>query len=127
LNGTIASFNVDSGGQKVGFTLNLQDNRGTIQVSLPASASVVDSLGVCASPNALNIGDQVKVRGKLVSNAIFQASLVVVGQLLDVAGTVVVVPVVTPISSGSTFTFDFVALPDRSLWGNGQFRGRHVP
>ena len=124
LNGTIASFNVDTGGQKVGFTLDLQDSRGTIQVSLPASASVVDSLGVCASPNALNIGDQVKVRGKLVSNAIFQASLVVVGQLLDVTGTVVVVPVVTPISSGSTFTFDFVALPGQELVGQWTVQGQ---
>jgi hypothetical protein len=124
LNGTIASLNVVSGGQTVGFTLNLQDNRGTIEVSLPSNATVINSQGGCASRNDLRAGDQVKVRGKLVGTTVFQASMVVVGQLLDVTGTVVAVPVVTPISSGSTFTFDFAALAGQELVGQWTVLGQ---
>lgn len=124
LNGIIESLVLNGGGQTVGFTLSLQDGRGTIQVSLLSNASVVDSLGVCASPNDLKVGDQVKVRGKLLSNAIFQASLVVAGELLDVTGTVVAVPVVTPVSSGPMFPFDIIALPGQELVGRWTVQGQ---
>jgi len=124
LNGIIESLKVNSGGQVEGFTLNLQDNRGTIEVSLPSNATIINSQGVCASPNDLKVGEQVKVRGRLVSTTVFQASMVVVGQLLDVTGTVVVVPVITPISSGSTFTFDLVALPGQELVGQWTVQGQ---
>jgi Domain of unknown function (DUF4382) len=124
LNGIIESLTLNGGGQTVGFTLNLLDNRGTIQVSLPSNATVINSQGVCASPNDLKVGDQVQVRGKLVSTTVFQASLVVVGQLLDVTGTVVAVPVVTPLSSGSTFTFDFAPLAGQELVGQWTVQGQ---
>jgi len=124
LNGIIESLTLNGGGQTVGFTLNLLDNRGTIQVSLPSNATVINSQGVCASPNDLKVGDQVQVRGKLASTTVFQASLVAVGQLLDVTGTVVAVPVVTPVSSGSTFTFAFAPLAGQELVGQWTVQGQ---
>jgi hypothetical protein len=120
LSGTIESLKVNGGGQVVGFTLNLQDSRGTIGVSLPSNVTVINNLGECAFPNDLKVGDQVKVRGKLVSNAVFQASVVVVGELLDVTGTVVANPVI----SDSTFTFDFTALAGQELVGQWTVQGQ---
>ena len=124
LSGTIESLKVNTGGQVVGFTLGLQDNRGTVEVSLPSNATLINSQGVCASPDDLKVGDQVKARGKLVSTTVFQASMVVVGQLLDVTGTVVAIPVVTPVSSGSPFTFDIIALPGQELVGQWKVQGQ---
>jgi hypothetical protein len=120
LNGTIASLKLSGSSQVAGFTLNLQDNRGTIEVSLQSNATVINSPGECASPNDLKVGDNVKVRGKLVNNAIFQASMVVVGDLLDVTGTVVD----NPVFSDSTFTFDFTALAGQELVGQWTVQGQ---
>ncbi len=120
LSGTIVSLKVNGSGQVVGFTLNLQDSRGTIEVSLQSNVTVINGLGECALPNDLKVGDQVKVRGKLVSNAIFQASIVVVGDLLDVTGTVVA----NPVFSGSTFTFDFNPLAGQELVGQVKVQGQ---
>lgn len=120
LSGIIASLKVNSGGQVVGLTLNLQDSRGATEVRLPSNATVINSLGVLAFPNDLKVGGQVEVRGKLVSNAIFQASVVVVGQLLDVTGRVVA----NPVFSDSTFTFDFTAFAGQELVGQWTVQGQ---
>lgn len=119
LSGTIERLK-DSGGQVVGFTLNLQDDRGTIEVSLPSGAAIINSLGVCAAPNDLKAGDEVKVRGNLASNGVFLASIVVVGQLLDVTGTVAANPTI----SGSTFTFNFTPAANQGLVGQYTVQGQ---
>ncbi len=112
LSGTIESL-VKDGDQVVGFVLNLPDNRGRIEVSLPSDAAVINNQGLCAVPNDLASGDQVKVRGKLASSGVFEASLVVVGEILDVMGTVDTAPE----SSGNGFTFNFTPLEGQEIIG----------
>jgi hypothetical protein len=114
LSGTIGRL-IKNDQQVVGFALDLPDDRGTIEVSIPGDGTVINNLGLCALPKDLSVGDQVKVRGKLGSSGVFEASLVVVGPLLDVTGTASTVPTF----SGSTFTFNFIPAPNQGLVGPG--------
>ena len=103
LRGEIVRLSKDSGGQVVGFTLDLKNSQGTVDVRLLQNAAIVNENGECKDPGDLKVGDEVRVRGKLANDLVFEATHVVIGQLLDVLGTVVTNPVFT----GSTFTFTF--------------------
>jgi hypothetical protein len=103
LSGKIISLSKDSVGNVVGFTLDLRNSQGTVDVSLLANAAIVNESGECKTPNDLKVGDEVRVRGKLAGNLVFEASNVVIGDLLDVVGTVVT----DAVPNGSNFSFTF--------------------
>jgi hypothetical protein len=99
VSGEIASLTKDDNENVVGFILDLKNSQGTVEVSLLNDVAIVDVYGVCKKPKDLNPGDEVKVRGKLANDLVFKASNVVIGELLDVVGTV------TEDFNGSTFKF----------------------
>lgn len=112
LSGTIEKI-ISSNGQVAGFTLDLKDDRGTLDVRFLQNAAVVNGDGQCAVRGDLKVGDEVTVKGKLANDLTFETSLVVIGQLLDVIGTVVA----EPVPNGPTFTFTLNPLPDQALVG----------
>ena len=73
----------------VGFTLNLPGDRGPLKVYV-SNAAIFSENGIPMPPDGLeNYGGKVvSVRGKLDENAIFQANLVVVGEVLVLKGIV---------------------------------------
>lgn len=99
ISGKIVSLSKDNGGNVAGFTLDLRNSQGTVEVGLLANAAIVNESGECKTPNDLKVGDEVRVRGKLAGNLVFEASNVVIGELLDVFGTVI------EDFNGSTFKF----------------------
>lgn len=99
LRGTIINELKYSNGQVIGFFLDLKNSQGTVEVRLLNNVAIVDVYGVCKEPKDLNAGDEVRVRGKLADDLVFEASNVVIGELLDVVGTV------TEDFNGSTFKF----------------------
>jgi hypothetical protein len=119
LAGTISNLKYNSGSQVVGFTLDLQGSRGTIEVGVQEKTPVFNPLGECVTPEALKAGDEVRVRGKLVSGIVFEASFVVIGQLLDVTGTVIG----DPVFNGSTYTFTFQPFDGQELVGQLPVQG----
>jgi hypothetical protein len=119
LSGAIESLKVTNG-QVVGFSLRLQNDRGTIVVNLVNNAAVINNQGDCALPNDLKVGDGVKVRGKLNVNGAFEASMVVVGAVLDVTGEVTT----DPAFSDSAFNFVFVPAAGQDLAGQYQVQGQ---
>ncbi len=120
LSGTISKLTLNSANQIVGFTLDLQGSRGTIEVGVQEKTPVFNRLGECMTPEVLKAGDDVKVRGKLVSGSVFEASFVVMGQLLDVAGTVIGAPVF----NGSAYTFTLEPFEGQELVGQIPVQGQ---
>ncbi|MCE5264416.1 MAG: DUF4382 domain-containing protein [Deltaproteobacteria bacterium] len=112
LSGTIGKLTY-SGGQVVGFTLDLGANRGTVDVRLLQGAAIMNAAGECAAPADLKAGDEVRVKGALANDLAFEASLVAIGQLLDVIGTVTTDPAL----NGASFTFTFNPSPGQALVG----------
>jgi hypothetical protein len=112
LQGTIDELKY-SGGQVVGFTLDLKNSQGTVEVRLLNDVAIVDAYGVCKEPKDLNAGDEVRVRGKLADDLVFEASNVVIGELLNVVGTAAT----DPVFNGSTFTFTFTPSAGQELVG----------
>lgn len=86
LGGTIKEL-VEEGGQTVGFKLDLIHDRGEIEVRLTPGTEIFDNTGF-TNANALQTGQEVKVRGKFDSICRVVASLVVIGDVLDVTGEV---------------------------------------
>jgi hypothetical protein len=70
-----------------GFILNLGDGRGTLEVNLE-DAVIFDEEGLPSTSDNLEIGQTVRVRGRLDADGIFLASLVISGDVLVVNGTV---------------------------------------
>ncbi len=120
LHGTIETLVTNSGGQVVGFTLNLKNSQETVEVRLLENVAIVNALGECKAPGDLKVGDDVRVRGKLADDLVFEASNVVIGELLDVIGTVAVDPVI----NGSTFKFTFTPLVGQELVGSYTVQGQ---
>lgn len=120
LTGTITSLKLDTGNQVVGFSLNLQDNRGTINVNLSSNTELMNNAGTCISPNDLSVNDPVNVRGKLAGDGTFDASLVVEGAFLDVTGTAIA----SPAFSGSTFSFNVNLDANQELVGQYTVQGQ---
>jgi hypothetical protein len=120
LSGTISQMTLNGANQVVGFSLDLQGSRGTIEVGVQEKTPVFNRLGECVTPGVLKAGDDVKVRGKLVSGGVFEASFVVMGQLLDVAGTVIGAPVF----NGSAYTFTLEPFEGQELVGQIPVQGQ---
>jgi hypothetical protein len=119
LTGTIESLKVNNG-QVVGFYFRLQNDRGTIEVNLLNNGVVINTQGDCASPNGLKAGDEARVRGRLSVDGAFEASMVVVGEVLDVTGEVET----DPAFSDSTFNFVFIPAAGQELGGQYQVQGQ---
>ncbi len=85
-----------------GFALDLTDNRGRIDVWLsddPRQPTIIfGEDGNRVRPNALQPGQEVRVRGKITSQGDLTASVVVIGDVLNAKGIVV-----SPVDSASIF------------------------
>jgi hypothetical protein len=95
LSGTITKLITSTPNQTTGFILSLEHNRGDLEVLLSGGTVIFDENGKAAAVGALQIGQQVKVRGSLGGSGKLEASLVVIGEVLVVNGKVdsaVVVP-----------------------------------
>lgn len=82
VSGTISELRTE------GFILALDGNRGQLEVEVSDQTVIFDEKGVVSDASALAQGQAVKVRGKLDDDGVLAASLVVVGDLLDVTGEV---------------------------------------
>ena len=120
VSGTLKSVKFDASSEIVGFILELNGDRGTLEVSLSSATRIFNDDFVCATPEDLKSGDPVQVRGRLTNNGVFAASLVVIGQLLDVTGTVTSVPINVP----PTFSFKFQPFSNQELGGEWQVTGQ---
>ncbi|MGC8811932.1 MAG: DUF4382 domain-containing protein, partial [bacterium] len=87
LRGTIESL-ITTNGQVTGFYLQLANERGLIKVIVNDSTRIFDENGNFVGPESLKEGDNVKVRGKFDSAGALVASLVVIGEVMDITGLV---------------------------------------
>ena len=87
LSGTIESL-IMANDQVAGFYLQLANERGLIKVMVNESTRIFDENGDFVGPNNLKVGDKVKVRGKFDSSGALVASLVVIGEVMDITGLV---------------------------------------
>lgn len=87
LSGTIESL-IMANDQVAGFYLQLANERGLIKVMVNDSTRIFDENGDFVGPNNLQVGDKVKVRGKFDSSGALVASLVVIGEVMDITGLV---------------------------------------
>jgi hypothetical protein len=87
LSGTIEEI-IESGGQTSGFILGLGDDRGSLEVRVSDKTAIFDLNGEFVGPEDLEVGQAVKVRGKPNDSGILEASLLVIGKILDILGQV---------------------------------------
>jgi len=138
LSGTIAKLtDSDSDTIPEGFVLDLSDGRGPLTVKLRDEASLFDADGLPAAPKVLEVGQEVWVRGRLKTDTTLEASVVVVGEVLDLDGQaqdivkddvldsfqVGVFPFLLDPSQGVTGQVDTVLFKDKTL----VFRGCDAP
>jgi len=86
--GTIEGFLLDSTNAVIGFEMeldNLGDHKKPIKV-LTENAEIFDEYGAFVGPEDLEIGDKVKVRGKLNEEGAVDARMVVIGDVARVKG-----------------------------------------
>ena len=88
VHGTIDKL-MQEGGQTTGFVMTLDDNRGTLDVKLNADTDIFLSYGEFGEASDLAVGQEVRVRGTMDSSGALVASLVVIGDVVDVLGDVV--------------------------------------
>jgi hypothetical protein len=85
-----------------GFTLDLSEKRGAIHVRLsedPRKLTVIyGEDGFRVRRSALEVGQKVRVTGRITSNGDLTASVVIIGDVLNIKGTVV-----SSVGSDSTF------------------------
>ncbi len=86
LKGTITSSGTDS--QTKGFILALAHNRGELEVSLSQNPVIFDENGDFEDEQALKVGQEVRVRGSLNNSGVLEASVIVIGDVIDVKGVV---------------------------------------
>jgi len=112
LSGTISSI-VKRSGVIVGFELELAGRRGDLEVRVTDDTAVFDQNGEFGGRELLNNQEheQVKVRGRLDDDGRLQASVVVLGQVLEVKGEVD-----EPVDD-ATDLFPFTPFPGEELVG----------
>ncbi len=111
LSGTIAEL-IKTDGQTTGFYLDLANDRGRIKVMVSSSTTIFDENGDFAEPGSLKEGQRVKVRGKFDSTGALGAALVVIGDVMDITGSVEAA--VDP----STFIFPLTAASGQEIVGS---------
>jgi hypothetical protein len=87
VHGTITELKKD-GNQTTGFVMSLGENRGTLVVKLNAYTDIFGADGNFVDPSALRVGQEVRVRGKVDDSGALAASLVIIGDVIDVLGDV---------------------------------------
>lgn len=110
VHGTIDEL-IREGGQTTGFVMILADNRGQLTVKLTADTDIFGPSGTFVSSSALAIGQEVRVRGKMDASGDLVASLVIIGDVVDVVGTA------TSGVSSSTGLFSFIPYTGEELVG----------
>ena len=88
VHGTITSLNKDALNQTTGFVMALDDNRGSLEVKLNSGTEIFLSYGEFGEVSDLIVGQEVRVRGRMDASGALVASLVVIGDVLDVLGEV---------------------------------------
>jgi hypothetical protein len=87
LKGTIVSIKEVEGEVK-GFKLRLaHDPKSKIDIRVDKNTIIFDENGDFSTPDALEVGQKVKVRGKIQKDATIRASFVAIGDLLILHGT----------------------------------------
>jgi hypothetical protein len=88
VHGTITSLSKDALNQTTGFVMALDDNRGSLEVKLNSGTEIFLSYGEFGEVSDLVVGQEVRVRGRMDASGALVASLVVIGDVLDVLGEV---------------------------------------
>lgn len=88
VHGTITSLIKNSLNQTMGFVMQLERNRGILEVKLTPDTDIFGANGEFTTPSSFEVGQEVRVRGKLDSSGALVASLVVIGDVVDVSGDV---------------------------------------
>jgi Domain of unknown function (DUF4382) len=111
LNGTIIAINMD-GDQVVGFKLKLTHSKyDEVKVSLDQETAIFDEDGSFAVPNSLEVGQSVKVRGEIQSDLSILASVVAIGNLINLHGTALT-------AVGDDLKFSMKLDPGQAVVGN---------
>ena len=103
VHGTITSLNKNTLNQTTGFVMALDDNRGTLEVKLNTGTEIFLSYGEFGEVSDLVVGQEVRVRGRMDASGALVASLVIIGDVLDVLGDVAG-PVVSGLFPFTPFT-----------------------
>lgn len=109
--GTIDSLTRNAQNQTTGFVMTLADNRGQLSVKLTADTDIFGPNGTFVDPSALAVGQEVRVRGRMDASGALVASLVIIGDVVDVLGTA------TSSVSSSTGLFSFIPYTGEELVG----------
>lgn len=88
VHGTITSLVKNSLNQTTGFVMALDDRRGTLDIKLTSGTDIFLASGDFGDAGDLEVGQEVRVRGQMDSSGALVASLVVIGDVLDVVGEV---------------------------------------
>ncbi|HEX9158395.1 MAG TPA: DUF4382 domain-containing protein, partial [Syntrophales bacterium] len=102
VHGTITEL-VKSGGQTTGFHMVLENSRGTLEVKLNSGTDIFLADGEFGDASDLYVGQEVRVRGRMDSSGALVASLVIIGDVVDVLGDVTSA-VVSNVFTFTTFT-----------------------
>jgi hypothetical protein len=113
VHGTITSL-VKDGNQTTGFIMDLGANRGTLDVKLNSGTEIFGADGEFVDASDLAVGQEVRVRGRMDASGALVASLVIVGDVVDVLGDVN-----GPVASG---LFPFTAFTGEELVGSYNVR-----
>ena len=89
LKGTIKSLITGGTGSPTeGFILALDQNRGDLEVSILQNPVIFDENGDFKDGGSLKAGQEVRVRGSLNNSGVLVASVIVIGDVIDVKGVV---------------------------------------
>lgn len=78
---------IRDGGRTTGFVMTLADNRGQLTVKLSADTDIFGPNGTFVDASALAVRQEVRVRGRMDASGALVASLVIIGDVVDVLGT----------------------------------------
>jgi len=86
VHGTIDEL-IQDGGRTTGFIMTLAYGRGPLTVKLTADTDIFGPNGTFVDPSVLAVGQEVRVRGRMDDSGALVASLVIIGDVVDVLGT----------------------------------------
>jgi hypothetical protein len=113
VHGTITEL-VKSGGQTTGFYMDIENSRGTLEVKLNTGTEIFLADGEFGYASNLDVGQEVRVRGRMDASGALVASLVIIGDVVDVLGDVT--------SAVASNVFTFTTFTGEELIGNYNVR-----
>ena len=114
VHGTITSLNKNSLSQTTGFTMALENSRGTLEVKLNSGTEIFLADGEFGDASDLAQGQEVRVWGRMDASGALVASLVIIGDVVDVLGDVT--------SAVASNVFTFTTFTGEELIGNYNVR-----